>query len=92
LSGLPIYYPLILKKWIKVLSLPSLKTNEMPKMKTNSSAKKRFSVTGSGKIKRKHAYKRHILTKKSKVRKRNLTQSGLVSGPDTPNVEYMLGI
>nr|HPH88222.1 50S ribosomal protein L35 [Chitinophagales bacterium] len=36
----------------------------MPKMKTNSSAKKRFKVTGSGKIKRAHAYKRHILTKK----------------------------
>ncbi|MFN5319624.1 MAG: 50S ribosomal protein L35, partial [Bacteroidia bacterium] len=37
----------------------------MPKMKTNSSAKKRFKLTATGKIKRKHAYKRHILTKKS---------------------------
>ena len=39
----------------------------MPKMKTKSSAKKRFKVTGTGKIKRKHAFKNHILTKKSKV-------------------------
>jgi large subunit ribosomal protein L35 len=44
----------------------------MPKMKTNSGAKKRFSFTGSGKIKRKHAFKSHILGKKSKKRKRNL--------------------
>ena len=64
----------------------------MPKMKTNSSAKKRFSLTGSGKIKRKHAYKRHILTKKEKDRKRGLAKSGLVSAADTPNVKFMLGI
>ena len=50
----------------------------MPKMKTNSGAKKRFTLTGSGKIKRKHAYKSHILTKKSKKRKRNLTYFGEV--------------
>ena len=50
----------------------------MPKMKTNSGAKKRFSFTGTGKIKRKHAYKSHILTKKSKKRKRNLTHSSIV--------------
>ena len=47
----------------------------MPKMKTKSSAKKRFKLTGSGKIKRKHAFKNHILTKKSKRRKLKLTQS-----------------
>ena len=64
----------------------------MPKMKTNSSAKKRFSVTGSGKIKRKHAYKSHILTKKSKDRKRNLTKSGLVHDSDMNNVKFMLAI
>jgi large subunit ribosomal protein L35 len=64
----------------------------MPKMKTNSSAKKRFSLTGSGKIKRKHAYKRHILTKKAKDRKRALTQDGLVCKADTPNVKFMLAI
>ncbi len=45
----------------------------MPKVKTNSGAKKRFTLTGSGKIKRKHAYKSHILTKKTKKQKRNLT-------------------
>lgn len=64
----------------------------MPKMKTNSSAKKRFALTGSGKIKRKHAFKRHILTKKEKDRKRGLTKSGLVSAADTPNVKFMLTI
>ena len=42
----------------------------MPKMKTNSGAKKRFALTGSGKIKRKHAFKSHILTKKTTKRKR----------------------
>jgi large subunit ribosomal protein L35 len=45
----------------------------MPKMKTNSGAKKRFTLTGTGKIKRKQAFKRHILTKKSTVQKRRLT-------------------
>jgi large subunit ribosomal protein L35 len=69
-----------------------LKKRKMPKMKTNSSAKKRFSLTGTGKIKRKHAYKRHILTKKEKDRKRGLAKSGLVSAADTPNVKFMLGI
>jgi len=64
----------------------------MPKMKTNSSAKKRFSFTGSGKIKRKHAFKSHILTKKSTKRKRNLTGSGLVSDADTANVKFMLTV
>ena len=61
-------------------------------MKTNSSAKKRFSFTGSGKIKRKHAFKSHILTKKSTKRKRNLTGSGLVSDADTANVKFMLTV
>lgn len=64
----------------------------MPKMKTNSSAKKRFKVTGSGKIKRKHAFKSHILTKKTKKQKRNLTQSGLVAKVDESNIKYMLTI
>ena len=62
----------------------------MPKMKTNSSAKKRFEFTGSGKIKRKHAFKRHILTKKSTKRKRALTHFGLVSNADEKNVKLML--
>ncbi|TNF46504.1 MAG: 50S ribosomal protein L35 [Bacteroidetes bacterium] len=62
----------------------------MPKMKTKSSAKKRFTVTGSGKIKRKHAFKSHILTKKSTKRKRNLTHAGLVDGSDMSNVKLQL--
>ena len=62
----------------------------MPKQKTNSSAKKRFKVTGTGKIKRKHAYKSHILTKKSTKRKRNLTHAALVSDGDTDRVLKML--
>ncbi len=64
----------------------------MPKMKTKSSAKKRFLLTGSGKIKRKHAFKSHILTKKSTKRKRALTHHGLVSPGDTGNVKIMLTI
>jgi len=62
----------------------------MPKMKTKSGAKKRFSLTGTGKIKRKHAFKSHILTKKSKKRKRNLTQTGLVHKSDMGLVKAML--
>lgn len=58
----------------------------MPKMKTKSSAKKRFKLTGSGKIKRKHAYKSHILTKKSTKRKLRLTQSTLVSKADESSI------
>jgi len=64
----------------------------MPKMKTKSSAKKRFKLTGSGKIKRKHAFKSHILTKKSTKRKRNLTKDGLVHKSDVSNVKQMLTI
>ena len=64
----------------------------MPKVKTNSGAKKRFVLTGTGKIKRKHAYKSHILTKKTTKQKRNLTHSGLVSKADTNNVMHMLGL
>lgn len=63
----------------------------MPKMKTNSGAKKRFSLTGTGKIKRKHAYKSHILTKKSTKRKRNLTYSGEVHQADVQNIKLLLG-
>jgi large subunit ribosomal protein L35 len=59
-------------------------------MKRNSSAKKRFELTGTGKIKRKHAYKRHILTKKSTKRKRALGHTALVSPGDEKNVKLML--
>ena len=62
----------------------------MPKMKTKSSAKKRFSFTGTGKIKRKHAYKSHILTKKTKKQKRNLTHDTIVKAADEKNVRAML--
>lgn len=62
----------------------------MPKMKTKSSAKKRFKLTGTGKIKRKHAFKSHILTKKSKKRKLALTHSGLVDKSDEKNVKAQL--
>ena len=64
----------------------------MPKMKTNSSAKKRFAFTGTGKIKRKQAFKSHILTKKSKKRKLALTHSALVHPSDEKSVKQMLRI
>ncbi|MCI6278701.1 MAG: 50S ribosomal protein L35 [Porphyromonas sp.] len=62
----------------------------MPKLKTNCGAKKRFTLTGSGKIKRKHAYKSHILTKKTKKQKRNLTHFGLVNKVDEKQVRELL--
>ena len=64
----------------------------MPKMKRNAGAKKRFSLTGSGKIKRKHAFKSHILTKKSKKRKRNLGHYVEVDKADEKNVKLMLSM
>ncbi len=62
----------------------------MPKVKTKSAAKKRFSFTGTGKIKRQHAYKSHILTKKSTKRKRNLTYSAIVDQTNVKAVKQML--
>jgi large subunit ribosomal protein L35 len=64
----------------------------MPKMKTNPGAKKRFTLTGTGKIRRKHAYKSHILTKKSKKRKRNLGYYAEVSKADEKNVKLLLAM
>ena len=64
----------------------------MPKVKTNSGAKKRFALTGSGKIKRKHAYKSHILTKKTKKQKRNLRHFTTLSAADRRNVKDLLAI
>ncbi len=64
----------------------------MPKVKTKSGAKKRFKLTGTGKIKRKHAFKSHILTKKETKQKRNLTHSTLVAKSDKKNVKKMLNI
>jgi len=62
----------------------------MPKMKTNSSAKKRFKITGSGKVKRFQAGKRHLLRKKSKKAKGNLTGSTLVSKADEKRIKDLL--
>ena len=64
----------------------------MPKIKTNSGSKKRFTLTGTGKVKRKHAYKSHILTKKTKKQKRNLTHVGLVANVDEKRVKALLGM
>jgi len=64
----------------------------MPKLKTKSGAKKRFVLTGTGKIKRKHAFKSHILTKKSKKRKLKLTHSGLVHKADRASVLKQLAL
>ena len=62
----------------------------MAKLKTNSGAKKRFTLTGSGKIKRKHAYHSHILTKKTTKRKRNLDHFALLEKADYVRVKEML--
>lgn len=62
----------------------------MPKMKTNSSAKKRFKLTSSGKIKRKQAFKSHILTKKEKDRKKRLTGFTVVHPSDEKNIKRLL--
>jgi large subunit ribosomal protein L35 len=64
----------------------------MPKVKTKSGAKKRFKLTGTGKIKRKHAYKSHILTKKETKQKRNLTHDALIDKADVQRVKKMLNI
>jgi large subunit ribosomal protein L35 len=62
----------------------------MPKMRTNSSAKKRFTVTGTGKVKRAKAFKNHILTKKSTKRKRALGNDAIVDETNMSNVKFML--
>ena len=62
----------------------------MPKVKTNSGAKKRFTLTGTGKVKRKHAFHSHILTKKTKKQKRNFVHTGLVVTSDMKQVRDLL--
>lgn len=62
----------------------------MPKVKTNSGAKKRFTFTGTGKIKRHHAYHSHILTKKTKKQKRNLDHVAIVDGTNVRQVRELL--
>ncbi len=64
----------------------------MPKQKTNSGAKKRFSFTGTGKIKRNKAYHSHILTKKTKKQKRNLVYSTLVDSSNMKQVRDLLNL
>lgn len=64
----------------------------MPKLKTNPGSKKRFALTGTGKIKRKHAYKSHILTKKTKKQKRNLTHFAIVTSADNKRIKELLAV
>jgi len=64
----------------------------MPKIKTNSGSKKRFQLTGTGKIKRKHAYHSHILTKKTKKQKRNLDHFAVITPADQKRVKALLGM
>lgn len=64
----------------------------MPKVKTNAAAKKRFALTGTGKVKRKHAYHSHILTKKSTKRKRNLDHTTLVADANIKAVRSLLSL
>ena len=62
----------------------------MPKMKTSRAAAKRFKVTGTGKLKRNKAYKRHILTKKSNKRKRNLRHATIADETNVKNMKKIL--
>ncbi len=64
----------------------------MPKVKTNCASKKRFLLTGTGKIKRKHAYHSHILTKKTHKRKKNLVKMTLVDSANVKQVKKLLNI
>ncbi len=62
----------------------------MPKMRTNSSAKKRFKKTATGKLKRQKAFRSHILTKKTRKRKRDLRQDTVLHPADEPRVKRLL--
>ena len=62
----------------------------MPKMKTSRAAAKRFKVTGTGKLKRNKAYKRHILTKKTTKNKRNLRKPAIVDATNVKNMKKIL--
>ena len=64
----------------------------MPKVKTNSGAKKRFSLTGTGKVKRNHAYHSHILTKKTKKQKRSLNHVTLVDKTNLRQVKELMNL
>jgi len=62
----------------------------MPKLKTHRGAAKRFSLTGTGKVKRSKAYASHILTKKTKKRKRNLRKSATLDDRDTKGIKRLI--
>jgi large subunit ribosomal protein L35 len=62
----------------------------MPKMKTHSGAKKRFKLTGSGKVRARHAFSTHILEKKSPKRKRAIGKPAILSDHDAPRVKKLL--
>jgi large subunit ribosomal protein L35 len=62
----------------------------MPKLKTHSGAAKRFKKTGTGKVKRGHAFARHILTSKNSKRKRHLDQDTIMDKADTKKVKRMI--
>jgi large subunit ribosomal protein L35 len=64
----------------------------MPKMKTHSGAKKRFKVTGSGKVRGRHAFTSHILEKKSPKRKRTLGRPAVLGDSDAKRVKKLLGM
>jgi large subunit ribosomal protein L35 len=64
----------------------------MPKMKTNRAAAKRFRVTGTGKLMREKAFRRHLLEAKSSVRTRRLSKDVVLSPGDAANVKKMLGL
>src|SRR5271154_3561631 len=64
----------------------------MPKMKTHSGAKKRFKVTGSGKVRGRHPFTSHILEKKSPKRRRSLGKPAILSSHDVPRIKRMLGV
>ena len=64
----------------------------MPKMKTHSGAKKRFKITGTGKVRGRHPFTSHILEKKSPKRKRHLAGSAEISDHDVPRIKRMLGV
>jgi large subunit ribosomal protein L35 len=64
----------------------------MPKMKTHSGAKKRFKVTGTGKVRGRSAFSSHILEKKSPKRKRRLAAPAVISDDDSPRIKRLLGV
>lgn len=75
---------------VAAVNIITIKFKKMPKVKTNSGAKKRFRFTGTGKIKRHHAYHSHILTKKTKKQKRNLVHTAIVDGSNMKQVRDLL--